>query len=913
MRRYAMNTGRLPRDGHLVRAVLSAGACLVLLSSALLLGPASRGAASDAGAPTVVLYSEDFDTGQSEGWSLGSKWAVEPDVDGGYVLHGTGGSATYTREAWGDFFLSFRLKVDGGALSLLFRRSGCLQYRVAVTPADAEVSLNKNSECGPQSELARAGNQTFSVDTWYRLQVSANGGQITVAVDGRPVLAVTDPSPLVFGGITIEANGSAASCAVDDILLEGAAASPSGVAWVRTGGPPGGMGYDVRIDRQNPSTVYVTCAFAGLHKSVDGGESWVPMNEGIMSHAGSSGNAVPVFCATIDPRNPAILWVGTLQAKGIYRSTDGGEHWELRVNGVSSFPQDHSPTVRGFAVDPRDSNVVFAALEVQNPETGSSYGQIYRTSDSGEHWSLVLQADNLFRRIEIDPENPDTIYAGTGIFDRQGAFEGVFKSIDGGLTWAKSNDGLTNLIAPYLALDPADSSIIYVATGREAGFGGRDDGGVYASEDGGAHWRKILTPCYGVVGAVAVAPSDARRIYAAVEEHFYRSADSGVTWTDLGFNLPGFKMGPPIAIDVHPTDADIVYLNGYGGGIYRSFDGGATWESANKGYTGAHVLDIAADSQDSSRIYATASNCGVFRSDDAGQSYQGILSADARFGVPRVVALDPAGSGTVYTSDGGRNAFFRSCDLGRTWEAIASIGTAFGAVAARHGPSAVVTEILVSPQDRSTIFLGATVGNPLKPGELSREEGLGVYKSMNGGATWQMANVGLSSLQVIALVMDPVDPEVLYVGTFSAGVARTADGGSHWEPINSGLPSLEVRSLAIDPRSPSTIFVGLQGAGVYKSTDAGRQWSWSSAGMDAEASVRAMVFNPSDSREMYAATLSGIYHSTDGGRTWRGFSWGLRNRAVHALAISADGSALYAGTEGEGVYRFDLGGPGGAG
>jgi hypothetical protein len=135
--------------------------------------------------------------------------------------------------------------------------------------------------------------------------------------------------------------------------------------WTKLGGPQGGLGYDIRMRPDNPDIMFVTDAWAGIHISMDGGINWRNINKGITTRAGPSGDAVPVFCATIDPNNNDIIWIGTQNARGIYRSENRGNTWEKRINGIE---EDMGITFRGITVEPGNSNVVYAAAEISSFE-----------------------------------------------------------------------------------------------------------------------------------------------------------------------------------------------------------------------------------------------------------------------------------------------------------------------------------------------------------------------------------------------------------------------------------------------------------------------------------------------------------------------------------------------------------------
>ena len=139
---------------------------------------------------------------------------------------------------------------------------------------------------------------------------------------------------------------------------------------------------------------------------------------------------------------------------------------------------------------------------------------------------------------------------------------------------------------------------------------------------------------------------------------------------------------------------------------------------------------------------------------------------------------------------------------------------------------------------------------------------------------------------------------------------KTTDGGQTWRAINQGLPSSPVAlSVAMHPTVQSTVYAGLASAGLYRSLDSGQTWQALPAGLGPEATVTEVLFDPLDARRMYVADKhGGVYRSTDAGATWTAINDGLRVRSVNSLAMSYDGSRLYAATEGEGVFRLDVGG-----
>ena len=147
------------------------------------------------------------------------------------------------------------------------------------------------------------------------------------------------------------------------VAVTTSAAQAQDLTWIRTGGPLGGLGYDIRMRQDDLDRMFVTDAFAGAFASTDGGQTWAPANEGITTRIGMSGDAIPIFCLTIDPNDPNIIWAGTDGVRGIYRSTDGGATWTKMDNGVV---EAEGITFRGFGVEPGNSDVVYAAAEVSS-------------------------------------------------------------------------------------------------------------------------------------------------------------------------------------------------------------------------------------------------------------------------------------------------------------------------------------------------------------------------------------------------------------------------------------------------------------------------------------------------------------------------------------------------------------------
>ncbi len=871
----------------------------------------------------AVLYEEDFEDAQAQDWELESGWAIIQDTDANRVLSGKGAyAALYHGDAWGDYTLKLRVKIAQGVIELGYRVRDCLRYTIVF--GTGVLSLRKASVCGTSQLLSRY-PEVHDPDRWYEIEITGTASNLQVREDGVLRLSYVDADPLLYGTITL-ATGDDSEAYVDDVVILGQKPPDVALRWIRTGGPLGGMGYDIRMRPDNPDIMYVTDAWSGVHVSTDGGLTWRASNEGITTRAGPSGDAIPVFSLTIDPHNPEVIWCGTQGCRGIFKSTDGGETWVRKDNGVVGY---QGISVRGFTVDPQDSHTVYAAIEVSSfawtpngeQRLGRDFdmteGAVYKTTDGGEHWVAVWQGDNLARYIWIDPRDHDVLYVSTGIFDREAANSdytrhyaggvGVLKSIDGGRTWEvlDQKNGLGNLFIGSLFMNPENPDILLAGVGNDE-YG--EGSGVYLTTNGGESWQCTLDASsdVGGISSVEFASANPNIAYAGGLRAFYRSVDGGRTWTRQTqgsfWGPPGVVAGQPIDFQVDPRDPDRIFVNNYGGGNFLSLDGGRTWSVASQGYTGALLLGICVDSRDPERVFAIGRS-GPFRSDDGGTTWEGLAYEPAAFKEYYDISLSPEESNTVLDSSELHGTLHRSTDEGYHWETVFQHPSLLSEEYGRHGFKTIV----FASSSPSVVYGGMCVqATTLEAGEPPPS--FGIYKSIDDGLTWREANDAHTADQnVNVLAVAPGNASMVYAGTVDGGVFKTIDGGAAWQALNQGLRVLDVRALAIDPVNEEVLYAGAENGGVYKSTNGGTSWQSSSSGMDPQAEVRAIVIDPSNPKVLYAADLrTGVFRSQDGAKTWVKITTGLRTRAVSALAISSDGKVLYAATEGEGVFRLDL-------
>lgn len=860
-----------------------------------------------------LLYAQDFEAGLPEDWELGPGWEVM-EMDGNQVLSGNEHSwASIRGRYWADFHLRVNIHLEEEAgLHINFRHAAGQRYFLGVRSNAIYLMKQK----GPEEFLDLI-EQAMNGLGWHQYEVKALGEQITILRDGETVLEYTDAEPIRSGGIAFE-NLGASPTAIDEIEIWGPPEveqqDTSGLQWVRTGGPLGGLGYDVRMHPEDPMRMYVSDAYAGVFASEDGGQTWFPSNAGIDINGGPTADTIPIFSLTIDPNNPEILWTGMQYARGIFRSQDGGQTWQKKITGI----EESGITFRGFSVEPGNSNIVYAMAEVASWEyagevrNGREFemvgGVVYKSEDGGEHWQSIWLGDSLARYLWIDPRDPQVLYLSTGIFDREAANsdpqqglaggEGVLKSTDGGKTWRNINNGLNNLYVGTLYMHPQNADILLAGTGNNQYY---EHNGVYLTQDGGETWQQTLDG--DNITSVEFFHADPRIAYAGSAGAIYISEDGGASWrkvseTDDGWGPPGIRAGFPIDFEIDPENPMRIFANNYGGGNFLSEDGGRTWAAASQGYTGAQVRGVAV-SPSQPGVVVAAARSGLFRSLDGGHTWQGISFPPAFTLEWTVIAIDPADDSHFLAGTNWDGLIHHSQDGGNTWKQVFRVpheGMGWGA-------------IVFAPSETGTVYAGtAGFGSA---GSFSPEyPAAGVYRSTDGGATWEEANDETSKqAAVFGLAVDPFDAQTVYAASYNQGLLKSSDGGKTWAMLDLGRNNLHLLSVAVHPQDPAVLLAGSMQAGPFRSEDGGQTWEAAAAGLNPESTITSMQFDPTDPEIVYLAdNISGVYRSQDGGRTWRQINAGLENRSINQLAISGDGRHLYAASEGMGVFRLDLSG-----
>jgi len=618
-------------------------------------------------------------------------------------------------------------------------------------------------------------------------------------------------------------------------------------------GPQGGLIASLAIDPSTPSTLYAgTTAGAGdgVFKTTNAGTSWAVMDDGLPSPA-------PVVTIIVDPASPSTIYAG-LDELGVYRSTDGGGSWSARSNGLSGR------RVFALAIDSA-SGALYA---------GTDAG-VFKSPDAGSTWtqtSLTAYVEHL----ADDPTNRGTLYAGT-------PNTGMYKTTNGGTTWAAINSGIP--------LPTTVRSVAVAASAPATVYAGAETNGssvFYRTSDGGGTWTATSN-----VGAeaLAVSPVDPLTVYAAVYG-ILKSTDGGSTWTRSLSGTTGCCGLGFLSIVIDPSSPSTVYAgasgngeaNGPDGGVFKTTNSGGTWMVVNEGITNTAVLSVAVDASGLG-VYEAGSGTGLVSSPDGGTTWGGGLvqqpNQPPQTTYQKVVAAAPSQSGTAYAVES-VTVGYKTTDGGATW-ADTAIGSATNC-----GSASTIFAVAVKPTSASVVYVG------------TRCPSRHIMKTTDGGSTWTAMGNGLPhTLTISALVIDPSVPATVYAGT-SNGLYKTTNGGSSWAHVAGGI---DFNALAIDPVSPSTLF-GVDFSGVIKSTNSGTTWT---RVLSTPAPMRAVSVVPSHHNVVLAGGDGGIFLSTDGGSTWNPLDTGLTCLEIRALAVNSAGTALHAGTSCGGVFDFTFG------
>jgi photosystem II stability/assembly factor-like uncharacterized protein len=510
-----------------------------------------------------------------------------------------------------------------------------------------------------------------------------------------------------------------------------------------------------------------------------------------------------------------------------------------------------TPGVRAtVAVDPRDSGTIYV---------GSVGGGVRKSTDNGATWSSAsfgLNGTAVFA-LAMDASGPDTVYA--GVFNAAlTAPGGVFKSIDGGATWTFL-DQTAMTIPQSLAAHPNASGVVYMAD-----LGQR----IFKTVDGGANWIRVFTGPAAVT-SIIIDPIDPNTVYATTLAGFLKSVNEGATWSLMS----GLSSEPLWDVAIDPTNHDVLYVATNTSGVWQSPDAGASWQPT--GVLPGVPYSVVVDPSPAHTIFAGTSG-GVWKSSDSGSSWQSTALIDRA-----AQSITIGAGGILYAGTTAGPAI--SEDLGATWR---------DPDPGQGGAQAFGYAVTVDPNSGCKLF-ASTLGSAV----LISDKHHGRHGRKDGGVSWTRVGTDYAVRESRKIAVDPTDSSRVYSGSFYSGLFKSVDGGATWSGRSFGSGSAYVWIPVVDPVSPNIVYAGTVGEGLFKSEDYGDSWT-SVPGLP--ATVQGLTVDPRNNQELFAAASNGIYRSEDMGQTW------LRVLDLPAWSITIVGGAspvVYATTKRDGVYR----------
>jgi len=675
-------------------------------------------------------------------------------------------------------------------------------------------------------------------------------------------------------------------------------------------------------------TVYVGAASGGVWKSVNGGTTFKPVFD---KQAVQSIGAI-----AIEPQAPKTIWVGTGESwtrnsvsigDGIYRSTDGGENWTYL--GLKD-----SERISKIIVDPRNSNVVYACVPGKLWSDSAERG-LYKTTDGGKTWNLILKGTNLSTgcsTISMDPKDPQVLFAGLWDFRRRGwtfrsggdnstapSGSAFYRTTDGGATWNELDEKTSKGLPPKpwgrlaAAIAPSNANAVYVLieSTRSA---------LFHSEDGGKTWQEgdrsnmmVWRPFY--FANLVVDPKNENRIFKP-DLGLIMSDDGGKSFSDVSKGAHGDFHD--IWIDPENTDHLIA---GDDGGVWYSFDGANTWWKANN-LPIAQFYHVSVDMADPYQVYGGLQDNSSWVGDS--QYPSGITNSrweNLYFGDGFWAFSDPSDRGYAYAEAQGGS-------LGRVNRSTLEKRPIkpepnYGEGKLRFNWN---TPISMSPNERGTTYVGAQflfrskdhgqswerISPDLTTNDPEKEK-----QEESGGVTVDNSSAE-THCTIYSISESPRDGNTVWVGTDDGNLQLTRDAGKTWTNVVGNVPNLPkaswvawVEASVHDPATAYAVFdrhtFGDMNPYAFKTSDYGKTWTpiiAPNSGVRGYAHVvKEDTVSPS---LLFLGTEFGLWVSLDGGEHWTQYrGHDFPNVAVRDLVVQPRDSDLVVATHGRGIWIID--------
>jgi photosystem II stability/assembly factor-like uncharacterized protein len=660
-----------------------------------------------------------------------------------------------------------------------------------------------------------------------------------------------------------------------------------------------------------PNVFYMAAVNGGVWKTTDSGRTWAPIFDD--QPTGSIG------AIAVAPSDPNIVYVGSGEGlarpdlsvgDGIYKSTDAGKTWtHLGLRDGQQIPM--------IVVDPRDANRLFVAV-LGHPYGPNAERGIYRSTDGGRTFAKILSKDENTggSDLELDPKNPDTVYACLWE-QRQGPWEngawagtggGIFKSTDGGTTWKPLSKGLPaeGVVQADIAVAPSDGNRIYATVANPRGVG------IYRSDDAGESWAQITTDARpagriggGDLPVPAVNPKN-KDIVVMASTVSWKSTDGGRTW--------GAFRGAPGGDDyqrpwINPDNPDIIALASDQGAIV-TVNGGQTWSSWYNQPT-SQMYHVNADNAFPYRVCGgqqeSGSACVSSRGNDGMitfREWHPVGVEEYGYAVP-----DPLNDNIVF---GGK--------ITRYDRRIAQVQN--------------IAPTPVRPADFRTLRTAPVVFSTVDPHVMYFASNT-LWKTATGGRSWQKISPDLARKTwdvpatvgkyrdadtakptergvIYTVAPSHVDINRIWAGTDDGLIHVTADGGATWKDVTPPdlKPWMKVSIVDAGHFDAQTAYAAINTLRIddmrphiYRTHDGGKTWIQITNGIPDGAPADAVREDPKRKGLLFAGTETQVYVSFDDGEHWQSLRLNMPATSIRDIIVKDDD--LVAGTHGRGIWILD--------
>ncbi len=662
----------------------------------------------------------------------------------------------------------------------------------------------------------------------------------------------------------------------------------------------GGRTLDVEFNPLNPNTIFAGAASGGLWRSYTGGKgamAWERIETGfpllgVSSVAVQHSDSNVIYIGTGEVYNYQMSLGGEVirttrgsYGIGILKSTDYGTTWAKSLDW--SYNQERG--VNEVEIDPNNPSIIWAA---------TSEG-IYKSTNAGSTWVIsnsVLMAFD----IVINHLNSNIVYATHGNLGSVG--NGIYRTTNSGANWVKLTNGLPLTFGgkAILFMYKSDPQIIYASIGN----GDATGAGTWLCKttNAGDNWTTVNTTDYATYQGwyshwVGVHPTNPDFLLTGGIDIF-KSTNGGTNlniktdWAAwyFGVTIPGEPEGPPDyvhadqhSVTFHPTNPNIIYF-GTDGGVFRTTDGGETYEGCNGGYQSTQFYNGFSSSFNVPNLALGGMQDNATAIFEGTVAWRRVIGGDGC-----QTGIDPVNDNILYGTSQNLN-LLKSTNGGLNW---------FGITPGGRVSPAFVAPFVICRSNPNVIYAGSKV----------------FHRSTNGGSNWSLGNGGvqLDGNQILSIGVSGTSTDTLYVGTApttnTANVFRSTNGGTTFTNITGILPDRYVDDIAVDPYNSSIVYVVISGFGtshLFKSTNAGNNWIDIGSSLP-DVPSSAIVINPFNTQQLFFGNDIGVYFSPDAGNTWYEYMIGLPQSAmILDLSIVRSDNRIRAVTHGNGVYEADI-------